>query len=126
MTRIVPRSRPLFSWDSRPALHAEGDWRFSHFRFSVTTAQAPRNRAKAAAIEGPVIVRGKRPRISRNHRPFGRIFTVTTESVSRLPQLEHRKRSSISGTSPRPASTRACRSASAWWRHDLHHTGSRT
>jgi hypothetical protein len=40
--------------------------------------------------------------------PLGPVFfAVTTQSVSLLPQFEHRKRSSISGTSPRPASTRA-------------------
>jgi hypothetical protein len=32
----------------------------------------------------------------------------------------------ISGTSPRPASIRACRSASRRWRHALHQTSTRT
>jgi hypothetical protein len=49
----------------------------------------------------------------------GSFLDVTTKSVSWL-LFEQRNRRRASGTSPRSASTRACRSASRRWRQDLH------
>jgi hypothetical protein len=57
---------------------------------------------------------------------FGRMCdAVTTNSVSRDPQLPQRQRICTNGMSPRPTATSAARSASfAWWQ-DLHHTCTR-
>ena len=61
------------------------------------------------------------------HHGCGLSRDVTTKSVRSLPQLEQRNRSWVSGTSPRPVSMSACRSASAWcWQPPLHQTSSAT
>jgi hypothetical protein len=61
-----------------------------------------------------------------DHHGRGSSLDVTTKSVRLLRQFEQRNRRRASGTSPRPASTRPCRSASRRWRQDLHHTSTRT
>ena len=53
------------------------------------------------------------------HHGCGLSRDVTTKSVRSVPHCEQRNRSSVSGTSPRPNSTIAARSASAWWRQEL-------
>ena len=72
--------------------------------------------ASTSDMDPPRPCRGRRATVSRpQHDHRGRpvaSVAVTTKSVRRLPQFAHRNRSSTSGTSPRPASTRACRSAS--------------
>ena len=52
--------------------------------------------------------------------PSTRSFGTTKASTSRCPQWLHRNRSWTSGTSPLPASTRACRSTSLARRHKWH------
>jgi hypothetical protein len=54
-----------------------------------------------------------RSSVSRRSPRRGLSRDVTTKSVRSLPQFEQRNRSCVSGTSPRPASTRRCSSASA-------------
>jgi hypothetical protein len=51
------------------------------------------------------------------HHGCGLSRDVTTKSVRSVTHCEQRNRSSVSGTSPRPAATSACRSASAWWQN---------
>jgi hypothetical protein len=72
--------------------------------------------AGSAGVSAPPPWRDQGARARRAH----------TKSVSLLRQFEQRNRRSTSGTSPRSASISACRSASAWWRQDLHHTSSAT
>src|SRR4029077_4693655 len=60
------------------------------------------------------------------HHGCGLSRDVITNSVWSVPHCEQRNHSSVSGTSPRPSATRRPRSASAWCRHDLHSTSTRT
>ena len=78
---------------------------------------------------------GNRPSALRNRRPLsdparadhrGCMWDPTTmNSVSREPQLPQRHFICTSGTSPRPATISAARSASFAWRDDLHHARTR-
>jgi hypothetical protein len=78
---------------------------------------------------------GQLPSALRNRRPLsdparaghrGRMWDPTTRnSVCREPQLPQRHFICTSGTSPRPATISAARSASFAWGHDLHHACTR-
>jgi hypothetical protein len=57
--------------------------------------------------------------------PGGRLAPLISTVVRRLPQTEQRNRSPFHGTSPRPSSIRARRSASRSWPHLSHETASR-
>jgi hypothetical protein len=82
--------------------------------------------ASSRPVGASCSARDKRPAPMAAHHGFGVSLPVTTKSVRRDRQSEHRNRSAQSGVSPRPAAIRAGRSASARWRQALHQTRTRT